>query len=307
MQMKAMDLWSGTLLLCFMSMNCTVAQTVGGDNLKFIPTGRANEFKFDTGLLRGNLRAGGKSLGLSSVFYGKESQRLDRSMGLLSHYRVFTVGRRYGAGAWDWPSEAKLLPDGSVETRWEPEAARPFDMRCVYRLIDVSTVEVETIVTAREDLRGFESFLASYFSENFSNALAYVRGKEFGHGGQWMAAEKSFGDWLMFPRDPGVLRLIRDGRWDLEPHPVKWTIMPELAAPVAMRKQPATGLTAVMMAGAKDCFAVAMPYQTEGHYSVYLSLFGCDMKAGESRAARARLIIKPSLSDAELMQMLNRL
>ena len=38
--------------------------------------------------------------------------------GLFSHYRVFTRGKRYGGGAWDWPSESKLRDDGSVEVRW---------------------------------------------------------------------------------------------------------------------------------------------------------------------------------------------
>jgi hypothetical protein len=64
------------------------------------------EYTFDTGVLRGTLRQGGKSLGLAPVIHIPTGARLDRSMGILSFYRVFTTGKRYGAGAWDWPSTA---------------------------------------------------------------------------------------------------------------------------------------------------------------------------------------------------------
>jgi hypothetical protein len=96
-------------------------------------------------------------------------------MGILSYYRVFTTGKRYGAGAWDWPSTAKLLPDGAVQVTWPAAADRPFEMGALYRWKDPQTIDLDTTVTARQDVRGFESFLAAYLSEAFPTPYIYVR------------------------------------------------------------------------------------------------------------------------------------
>jgi hypothetical protein len=251
----------------------------------------ANEFAFDTGILRGKLRADGKSSGLSSVVHLPSGTRLDRSMGLFSHYRVFSANKRYGTATWDWPSEARLT-DGDVEVRWPAAAERPFELRALYHWSGPNTLDLTTSIEAKADLKGFESFLASYFAESFTNALAYVAEAPEARGGKgFMAAEKSLGTWLAFPRDDAAVALIRDGRWKFEPNPVDWVILPRLAAPVGVRCCPATGLKAVLMSPSTDAFALLMPEQLEGHTSMYFSLFGRDFKAGEKASARARMVV----------------
>jgi len=263
-------------------------------------------FTFDTGVLRGRLRAGGKSQGLTEVFHVPTGMRLDSSMGWVGHYRVFTAQRRYGNGAWDWPSEAQLQADGSVEACWPATAERPFELRASYRWATPQTLEVLTTVRARTNLLRFESFLASYFAEGFTNALAYVAerpGQPAAPG--FLTAEPKFGTWLVFPRDAAAMTLVRDGRWALPPNPVEWVEMPRLAAPLALRRHPATGLTAVLLAPPAAAFAVCMPQQTEAHRSLYLSLFGQDLRSGETARAHARLLLAAGLSDAEAWQAYN--
>ncbi|HOX04225.1 MAG: hypothetical protein KA118_05710 [Verrucomicrobia bacterium] len=46
-----------------------------------------------------------------------------------------------------------------------------------------------------------------------------------------------------------------------------------------------------MMAKREECFAVAMPCETDGHCSLYLSQFGRDLKAGKTARVEARLAI----------------
>lgn len=270
-------------------------------------TAPGGEFLFDTGVLRGKLRPGGKARGLSSVVHvpsGMALDRGDKGYGLFSHYRVFTTGKRYGVGAWDWPSEARLLPDGAAETRWPTATNRAFEMRATYRWSRPDTLDLETTVIAQTNLPRFESFLASYFTEPFTNALALMADMPAGsHTPRLLPADRSFGDWLMFPRDLGVLPLINDGRWTLEPNPVNWAIMPPLYRPLAVRRDPLTGLNVVLMGLHADCFAVAMPYQTDGHYSVYLSLFGRDLKAGETAKAHTRLIVAPGLTEPQIIDL----
>lgn len=262
------------------------------------------EYTFDTGVLRGTLRQGGKSLGLAPVIHVPTGARLDRSMGILSFYRVFTTGKRYSAGAWDWPSTAKLLPDGAVQVTWPEAADRPFEMTALYRWHDPQTIDLETTVTARKDLSKFESFLAAYLGEAFPTPCVYVREDPKAQGKPGLLpARKTYGDWQMFPRDEQVLPIIRDGRWELQPNPVNWTIMPQLMAPLCLRRGTDHGLVAVLMAPPEDCFAVATPYEGEGHYSLYLSRFGRDLKAGETAKARTRLVITANLSDEQAIAL----
>jgi len=260
----------------------------------------ANEFSFDTGVLRGKLRAEGRSTGLSSVIYVPAGMRLDSSMGLLSHYRVFSAGKRYGTAAWDWPGEARLGSDGAVEARWPAAEGRPFELRARYRWAAPNILDLETTVVAKTNLPRFESFLASYFTADFTNSLVWAGGSDARR--QLMAADKSHGAWLAFPRDDGAAAMIRDGRWKFEPNPVDWVVMPRLTRPLAVRRAPATGLTAVLMSPSNDCFAVCTPQQSDPHDSLYLSLFGRDLKEGETARARARLLIAPELSEAEILK-----
>ncbi len=270
------------------------ASAVSAAGLRFLASG-TNEYSFDTGVLRGKLRAGGRSTGLSSVVYTRTGMRLDASMGLLGHYRVFTSNKRYGTAAWDWPSEARLADDGSVQMRWPATAERPFELRATYRLILPDCVDLETAVEAKADLPKFESFVASYFTSSFTNAAV-----ETGEREEFTPADQSAGVWQAFPRDDVAVEIIKDGRWKIEPNPVDWVIRPKLAQAMGYRCAPAppTQTTALLMAPTNDCFAILTPHQTEPHYSMYLSLFGRDVKAGETARAHAGLAVQSDSPDA---------
>jgi hypothetical protein len=259
------------------------------------------EFQFDTGVLRGTLRAGGKSQGLTSVVHVPSGRTISESRGLCSHYRLFSANRRYGRdGAWSVPSEASLTADGSVEAHWPAEEERPFEMWVAYRWSGPATLDVDTRVRPQTDLAGFESFLASYFAETFTASTIYVKNPS----PTFLAAEESNGRWQIFPRSKGAVGLIGDGRWKYPLYPVDWTIMPELAQPLGVRRDSESGITALMMAPASDCFAVSTPCQTDKtHHSLYLSLFGRDIKAGEVARARARLVIGTSIGEREAVSL----
>jgi len=281
------------------------AAVTGADNpLAFTP-GDNGEYRFDTGVLRGVLRPDGKSRGLSSVVHVPSGTRLDRGVGIVSHYRVFTAGKRYGPAAWSWPGTAQLRADGTVRTTWPATPDRPFEMTALYRWADPQTLDVETTVTAREDLSDFESFLASYFDEAFPSPYVSVQPP----GGEirlsFLLGEKSLGDWLMFTTNgSGHYGLIRDGRWTIEPHPVEWTILPRLAGPLCFRRGRDHELTVILMA--TDCFAVAMPYEGEAHYSLYLSLFGHHVKAGKTATASTRFVVASNVTDRQVRRLYHR-
>lgn len=255
-------------------------------------TSEGTEMRFDTGALRGTLRAKGRSVGLGPVFDSRTGTNLTSSMGLFSHYRLLDRDNRYGTGAWDWASTATLLPDGAVEARWIADDAHPFELAAVYRWASPNALDVTTRVTARKDLRRFEAFLASYFA-GFADARVYAGDKP----AAFVPADQASGIWQMFPRDAAAVDWIRDGRWARPPNPVEWAIRPFYAGALGMRRDVASGWTALVMARPSDCFAVATPHGAEGHRSLYLSLFGRDLKAGESVSAPARLVLARDLTE----------
>jgi len=260
--------------------------------------GEGGAYVFNTGVLRGVLRREGKSLGLSSLTHLQTGATLDRSNGLFSHYRVFTTGARYGGGAWDWPSEATLRTNGAVEVRWPAADGRPFELTAQYRWSSPESLDLSTSVRAKSNLPGFESFLASYFDPSFTNVLVCAGAPDR----PFIPARKAEGDWQMFPRDEAVIPLIQDGRWKLEPNPVNWSLRPKLMYPLALRRAPGSGLTVLLMGATTDCFAIATPHEAEGHYSVYLSLFGRDLKPGETATAVTRLTVLSQDGEASALE-----
>jgi hypothetical protein len=222
---------------------------------------------------------------------------LTKSLGLFSHYRLLDDTNRYGEAGWDWASDAKLLGNGAVEVRWAADDAHPFDMLAVYRWSAPNALDLTTRVTARKELKRFEVFLASYF-DGFPTTVVYAGDKP-----EFVSASKDAGKKQMFPRDEAAVKIIQDGRWTRPPNPVEWTLRPRLAAPLAIRRDADRKLTAVLMARAEDCFAIAAPQDEEGHRSVYFSLFGRDLKNGESVEAKSRMVIGRDITDEKTVEL----
>jgi len=271
--------------------------------LAFAAAGK--EYHFDTGSLRGTLRAGGVSKGLGPVQDIGTGKAIAGMFGLLSPYRLLTADARFGTAAWEWASQARLLENHAVEVRWTADREHPLEMTAEYNIEAADKIDLKLTVKPQQDLRGFELFLASYF-QGFERTFAYVRGAAAtDNDGKPLLVEatRADGNWQVFPRDDAAKRFYGDGRWKRPPNPVDWVVRQTLAAPLAVRRDTASGLAAALMAPAGDCFALAMPYGEESHRSVYLSLFGHDVKAGETAVARVRLVVRRGLSDEKAVQL----
>jgi len=263
--------------------------------LAFVAAGK--EFTFDTGALRGTLRGGGQSKGLLPVFDCATGTALAKSLGLLSPYRMLDSETRYGHAAWDWASEATLLANGAVMVHWTADSEHPFDMTAVYRWSAANALDLTIRLTARKQLRKMEIFVSSYF-DGFPDTVVYAGDKP-----SFIGAPKDVGKWQMFPRDEEAVKLIQDGRWKRGKNPVEWVIRPKYALPVAIRRDHERQLAAVVMTRPQDCFAMACPQDEEAHRSIYLSLFGRDLKNGESVEARARLVIGRNITNEQALKL----
>ena len=272
------------------------ASAAGASGKLAFSAGPEGAYTFDTGLVRGTLCARGRSSGLTSVVHVPSGARLDGGAGIFGYYRLLSTDHRYGDAAWNRPGKSRLLPDGAVEITVPAQEGFPFELIGVYRWSGPATLDLETTVKPTKDLSKFEVFLASYFHKSLRSPFACTQAG-------FLLAEKPQGDWLMFPRDKMAVSFIQDGRWEKPPHPVQWTIMPELKLPLVFRRGVSAAPMVIAIAPRDDCFAVAMPYEGEAHYSLYLSLFGRDIKAGESAKAHSRFVVTPTVPDAQVLQL----
>jgi hypothetical protein len=72
---------------------------------------------------------------------------------------------------------------------------------------------------------------------------------------------------------------------------------------MGMRRDPSTGLAAILMAPRADSYAVATPYQNEAHFSLYLAQFGRTIRTGETARARARLTIGSAITQKQAVKL----
>jgi hypothetical protein len=272
-------------------------------SLRFIQ-GEAGSYSFDTGVLKGVLRLDGQSIGLVPVVYTADGSEIATGEGLFNHYRVFTHDKRYGYGARRWPSTSELREDGSVKVFWQATPDRPFELRATYSWVSPNTIDLVTVVRAKTKLEAFEVFLASYYRPTFTDSQVWAsRDPREDLGAGFVSADRELGEWLAFPRDKEAAEVIDDGRWDLEPHPLEWTRMPNFALPLAIRRDPHSGLTVIAMTQSDECFGIFTPYGEESHISNYISIFGHDIESGETVSAHSRLIVLPDPTEAEILRI----
>ena len=287
----------------------------GSPDLAFKPDLEKDFVRFDTGALRGRMRLNGTSQGMVELIHKATAMAIAQGGGLpgvLSFYRIFSTGTRYGHAARDWTTVHHLNPDGSLRVRWPAAPEHPLEITAMFRWTAPDTLDLETTVQPERDMPQFELFLSSYFTASF-RALIYVKPNLFARGEPaFIPAEVNpmvDGSYLIFPRDREAILRIFDRRWELPPDPVQWSVTRWLGAPLAMRRDERSGITTLLMAPPQDCFAVAMPYNktppdgVAGHQSLYLSLFGQDISAGQTARARTRLVVGKDISDARAVDL----
>jgi len=297
-------------------LSAVSAPQVQSRDLAFHRADEPGFYTFDTGVLRGKVRMNGSSQGVVELIHIATDTPIvcgGRLPGVFSPYRVFGAGKRYGKAARDWPTKTKILAGGALEVFWPPGEGHPLEMTAVYRWVEPDTLDLQLTVKPQEDMPAFELFMSSYFEKTFL-ARVYLKSAGGSDEPRLVPADrkpKSRGGYVMFPRDEAALKVIKDGRWAIPPNPVDWWIDSRLAAPLALRRDTKTGVTAVMMAPPDDCFAVSSPFNPAspdagGYRSLYQSLFGRDLAAGRTDTVRMRLAVGKDVSDADALKLYRR-
>lgn len=285
---------------------CTLYSVSAADTpnakLAFKEDGTGN-LVFNTGIIKGSMQKDGQGGTLKPISFIEPNLQIDRNHGLLVPYRFLTPQKRYGFGSWEWPRTGKVLNDGSAELSWASSGDRPFSFGVLYKWKSVDTLDATITFTPDTNLDKFELFLGSYFA-NFSKAKAYVKDAGNGKAG-FVEAAKDKGGMQLFPASDEVMPMIKDGRWTYPPYPNNWSFRQAIAAPLGMRQEPKSGATVVIMASPDDCFAVSMSQQEANLGAFYVSLFGKDVKKGQTLTGHVRLVFGLNISDEQAVQKYN--
>jgi len=274
--------------------------------LGFKPAGEGL-YDFNTGVLQGRLKVDGKYQGIYPMVHLDSKTELVHAPGVFSFYRLLGRSERLGECVRDWPTRTRLLENGAVEVVWPAAADHPVKITGVYRWKRPDTLDLEITLTPGRDIAQCELFMSSYFTKAF-RASVYRKAAD-DERPRWAPVDRgarSTGAYVMFPRDEEAVRWIQDGRWKIGSNPVDWEIERWLAEPLIVRRDATQGLAAVMMCPPGDCFAVASPWNpatpdAAGYRSIYLSLIGRDLRAGQTALARCRLIIA-KLTEQEALE-----
>ncbi len=172
-----------------------------------------------------------------------------------------------------------------------------FQLTAVFRIAaGPEAIDAETIVTARRPakLRGLPIELLRTGLRRLGLRRPDGFSRPAGHFSRVDHNPLVDGNYLAFPRDRQAVLTIFDGRWEQPPHPVEWCINRYLALSGDPPRQ-RVRIDGVGDVAPGDCFAVATPYNqtlpddVANHRSLYLSLFGFDVAAGQTVRARSRL------------------
>jgi len=279
---------------------CLLANAAESKASAFFSAGKVpGEFRVDTGVVEGTLGLNGLSHGLNPLAAKSSGLPLSSPPGLLDFYRIFTTNHRHVESMRALPRETRLESPDTLRVHWPAADGRAYALTGVYRWRTPDTLDLEVIAEAKEGLPDFEVFLASYLSSEFPVSAVYTQTD--GNPRTRVTAAEEAGAWQAFPRDKAAAAMVKDGRWNIEPNPVDWAMRDAYAFPLIFRRNEGSGLTVAVMTRPEDCFALLTPRQGDAHYSMYLSLFGRTLQAGETATAHVRMVFGV-LDDASVLK-----
>ncbi|MBD3265245.1 hypothetical protein GF373_01125 [bacterium] len=271
-------------------------------------------FTFNTGAYKGVLHGSKKPQGLRSLVDGQSGMEISKLPGLLCFYRLLSVNQRWERDFRERDTAANLLADGALQVTWSPEEDYPIELIATYKWKAKNILDLGITFTPTRMMRDVEVFLSSYFNKKlkgyvYADKTFMLPGKPaFLPADVKGPADFLYGTYLAFPRDPRAAQIIYDGRWEKGLHPVHFSVTRFYKYPLFVKKDPASGTSALLMARPEDCFSLEMSYNREpadniaNHSSVYFSLFGEDLRAGETRHTTIRLVLGNKIEEQEALR-----
>ncbi len=267
-------------------------------------------YHFETDEVTGSYLTAGPYQGMRDLVHratGIQVASGETLPGLVAPYRVFANGRRYD-DVRDRPARVKLV-DERLHITYAADEDNPFDLESQYCWTG-DTLDAYYRINPHADMCRFELCISSYLAGGFR---AYVSKQS----NEWGEKESKIVPvdvnpmtdvYAMFPRDESAAELIFDGRWDLPPYPVRWTVPAWFDLPLAYRRHAKSGVMGLAMGDPKECYTIGIsvndppedPDPAKGYQAIYFYLFGRDLPAGTPATARVRWVIGKDLSEDDI-------
>jgi hypothetical protein len=265
-------------------------------------------FTFDTGAYKGELYAAKNPQGLHSLIEKETDMQLAKNPGIFSFYRLLSVNHRWKKDFRERETSAKLLSDGALQIIWKAQPDYPVDLIATFRWVSPKILDLEVAFTPRILMRGGEVFLSSYFNKKLKGYVYADNTFMLPGESDFLPADVTgehdflYGTYLAFPRDPRAAQMIYDGRWQKGSHPVHFSVTRFYKLPMLLKKEEESGTGILLMTKPEDCFSLEMSYNRSvpdniaDHSSVYFSLFGEDLRPGQTRRAVIRMVIDTNIT-----------
>jgi hypothetical protein len=278
-------------------------------------SGVAEVYAFETETLSGVIRPGNElpHHGLTRLRHKPTGVELVHPLyAILNLYRVAAVdparGSGHGAGLGEPRRDGHTVAvDGSTVTlHWPATERRQATTTVRYAVGEPNRIDVDVTVQAHGAYRAFEVFLASYYHPDLEPYAYLARGHfELADEPGRFADEPELVPVVMndafrggipsFPRDEPGARILLDGRWD---GIVRFSPLRYYKVPVLFQADAGRRVAAVWLTDPARCFAVSTGYHSSDpadrfkrHNPQYLSFFGDEIRPGDIRTARARLVV----------------
>ena len=220
-----------------------------------------------------------------------------KNVGMLNFYRVLIEG---GYLTELRAEEPVLEPEADgITMTWLPSIRRQAKVKIKFTFKQPNIIDMDMWLETLTNYPKFEILLSAYLADDFKSGV-YVAKKEMGSiENEQVRPEFNAmiqGLYPFFPRDEAAANILTDGRHQKGRFYWRMAIGRRYALPLVFSSK--DNVDAILMARSDDVYAVGATYSggeekdnVAGHKALYLSLFGEDFKAGQSRYAQMRMVI----------------
>lgn len=157
-----------------------------------------------------------------------------------------------------------------------------------YTFAHYPAIDARLDFTFSGKLEQFEVYFTSYFAQQYERSIRV--------DGKWLRPEIGTSEQLLIPRDDRVAARYADGRWDFLKGRTRLADY-RFDLPIIVSREDATGWAVVQMIEPGQCTHLAPNRFAVGHNFI---IGGWDVKDGDKRSARIRLIVARGITDTEV-------
>jgi hypothetical protein len=231
---------------------------------------------------------------------GRAVSASGQARGMLSLFRATCEGRALGELR---AMEQRATPlERRLQLEWDATPEHAVRVEATWVVSSPRSIDLEVRLLPAQQYQGYQILLAGYLPEGFRPGC-YVADGESGRQVRPEASDVLDGMWPFFPRDGAAAHSCTDGRFQAGRWPFRVLAARYYSQPLVFFSD--GELDVLLMGRSADVAAVGMAYAGNevedplaAHRSFYLSLFGCDLKAGQAVSARARLLVEALGADA---------